>query len=156
MCQIEWVVQILFFVETGSWHSVKWALLIFAPLLVDQMDSSVLECLASHKSRDREIMPQSCQKKKSFSRRGLCLYSLWLGCNNKEKSCYFKLLIHGFLSTQTQKVHTERWLSVCVLREYLTKGLNALHDFQTCNIFLKHQVSCSCRLSKWYDKDHTI
>lgn len=52
------------FVETGLWCAVKWAVQIFAPLRLDQMDNSVLECLASHKSTEREIMSQTCQERK--------------------------------------------------------------------------------------------
>lgn len=52
------------FVETGLWRAVKWAVQIFAPLHLDQMDTSVLECLASHKSAEREIMSESCQERK--------------------------------------------------------------------------------------------
>lgn len=51
------------FVETGLWLAVKWAVQIFAPLHLDQMDSSVLECLASHKSREREMMSLTCQER---------------------------------------------------------------------------------------------
>lgn len=54
------------FVETGLWRAVKWAVQIFAPLRLDQMDNSVLECLASHKSTEREIMSQTCQERKNM------------------------------------------------------------------------------------------
>ncbi len=54
------------FVETGLCCAVKWAVQIFAPLRLDQMDNSVLECLASHKSTEREIMSQTCQERKKM------------------------------------------------------------------------------------------
>lgn len=46
------------------WHAVKWAVQIFAPLCVDQMDSSVLECLASHKKQIDGDNVIACQEKK--------------------------------------------------------------------------------------------
>lgn len=52
------------------WHAVKWAVQIFAPLCVDQMDSSVLECLASHKMQidgDNVTVMSGEKKKKNVS-----------------------------------------------------------------------------------------
>lgn len=66
MCQIEWVTQVLCFVFLCVWHAVKWAVQIFAPLCVDQMDSSVLECLASHKKQIDGDNVIACQEKKKM------------------------------------------------------------------------------------------